>query len=202
MSTLTPYSSILKAMKKGKVLILVAPSGGGKSTIAKRLFQDFPELKFSVSATTRNPREGEENGTHYHFLSPEEFQHRIDSDDFLEWEEFYGGSRYGTLRSEVDKILNSGYFILLDIEIKGALNVKQIYGNESLSLFIQPPSFEVLEQRLRERGTETEETLALRLERAKEELETADKFDRIIINDDLETAYNEVKSIVSNFMNS
>jgi guanylate kinase len=189
-------------MKKGKIIILVAPSGGGKSTIAKRLFNDFEALKFSVSATTRTPREGEKDGVHYFYLTPEKFQERIDAADFLEWEEFYGGNRYGTLRSEVDKKLNSGYFILLDIEVKGAVNVKKIYGDQSLGIFIKPPSFEVLEQRLRERGTETEESLNLRLERADEELTYADQFDRIVINDDLETAYNEVKQAVEEFMKS
>jgi guanylate kinase len=189
-------------LDKDKIIILVSPSGGGKSTIAKRLFADFENLKFSVSATTRAPREGEIDGTHYHYLSHDEFNNRIENSDFLEWEEFYGGNRYGTLRSEVDKKLNSGYFILLDIEIKGALNVKKIYGDESLGIFIQPPSFEVLKQRLIDRGTESEDSLQLRLERAKEELTYADQFDQIIINDDLERAYKEVNEAVSKFMNS
>jgi guanylate kinase len=189
-------------MKKGKLIILVAPSGAGKSTLAKRLFQDFKELKFSVSATTRPPRDGEENGVHYHFLSEDEFQSKVDDKDFLEWEEFYGGKRYGTLRSEVDKRLKLGYFILLDVEVKGAVNINDIYGNECLSIFVKPPSLEVLKQRLIARGTENEETLALRLERAKEELTYADRFDRIIINDDLETAYSQIKQAVLEFMNS
>lgn len=187
--------------QKGKVIILVAPSGSGKTTLARMLFEDFQDLKFSVSATTRPPREGEQNGVHYHFLTNEEFEKKINSGDFLEWEEFYGGKKYGTLRSEVDKKLNSGYFVLLDIEVKGAVNVKEIYGDECLSLFIKPPSIEILKQRLTDRGTEDNETLSLRLERAKEELTYADRFDQVIINDDLETAYQEVKSAVVKFMN-
>ena len=187
-------------MKRGKVIILVAPSGGGKTTLARRLFKDFENLKFSVSATTRPPRKGEENGQHYYFLSEEDFDKKVSEGAFLEWEEFYGGKKYGTLRSEVDKKLKSGYFVLLDIEVKGAVNVKNIYGDNSLSLFIKPPSIEVLKQRLQHRGTEDDETLTLRLERAKKELSYADRFDQIIINDDLETAYAEVKEAVENFM--
>lgn len=187
--------------KKGKVIILVAPSGGGKTTLARRLFKDFENLKFSVSATTRPPREGEEDGKHYYFLSEADFDKKIKEKAFLEWEEFYGGKKYGTLRSEVDKKLNSGYFVLLDIEVKGAINVKQIYGSECLSLFIKPPSIEILKQRLVDRGTEDNETLSLRLERAKEELTYADQFDQVIINDDLEVAYTEVNNAVSEFMN-
>lgn len=187
---------------KGKVIILVAPSGSGKTTLARKLFKDFKNLKFSVSATTRSPREGEKDGIHYHFLTQEEFQSRIDENDFLEWEEFYGGNRYGTLRSEVDKSLNLGYFILLDIEVKGAVNINNIYGDECLSIFVQPPSLDVLKQRLVDRGTENDETLALRIERAKEELTYADRFDRVIINDDLETAYSQIKQAVLDFMNS
>ena len=189
-------------MKKGKLIILVAPSGAGKTTLAKRLFQDFEALKFSVSATTRPPRKGEKNGTHYHFLSEEEFQAKIDENDFLEWEEFYSGKRYGTLRSEVDKRLKLGYFILLDLEVKGAANINKLYGDECLSIFVQPPSLDVLKQRLIARGTENEETLALRLERAKEEITYADQFDRVIINDDLEKAYSQIKQAVLEFMNS
>jgi guanylate kinase len=189
-------------MEKGKLIILVAPSGAGKSSLAKRLFKDFEELKFSVSATTRAPRKGEKNGIHYHFLTEIEFQQKIDDNDFLEWEEFYGGKRYGTLRSEVDKRLKLGYFVLLDVEVKGALNITEIYGDECLSIFVEPPSLEVLKQRLMARGTENEETLALRLERAKEELTYADQFDRVIINDDLETAYAQTKQAVLKFMNS
>ena len=196
-----PHSSKLTTMKKGKLIILAAPSGSGKSTIANMLFDDFENLKFSVSATTRSPRTGEENGVHYNFLSKEDFQQRIDENDFLEWEEFYSGTRYGTLRSEVDKKLKTGYFILLDIDVKGAVNVKQLYGDDCLSLFIQPPSLKVLKQRLEARGTENEHSLGLRLERASEELEYADRFDQIIINDDLDTAYAQIKQAVTKFMN-
>lgn len=188
-------------MKKGKVIILVAPSGGGKTTLARRLFKDFEELKFSVSATTRPPRKGEAHGKHYYFLSDADFDQKIKDGEFLEWEEFYGGKKYGTLRSEVDKKLKSGYFVVLDIEVKGAVNIKDIYRDESLSLFIQPPSIDVLKQRLLDRGTEDDETLALRLERAKKELTYADQFDRVIINDDLDTAYSQVKEAVTKFMN-
>ncbi len=189
------------AIQKGKIIILVSPSGGGKSTIAKRLFEDFESLKFSVSATTRKPREGEQDGIHYHFLTPKEFEDHIEAGEFLEWEEFYGGKRYGTLQSEVDKKLESGYFILLDIEVKGAINVKRLYEDKALSLFIEPPSIEILQERLEARGTETDESLKLRLDRAKKELTYASQFDRVIINDHLDTAYNEVKKAVSEFMN-
>lgn len=187
--------------KKGKVIILVAPSGGGKTTLARRLFKDFDELKFSVSATTRPPRKGEVDGKHYYFLSNDDFDQKIAAGEFLEWEEFYGGKKYGTLRSEVDKKLNLGYFVVLDIEVKGAVNIKRIYGNESLSLFIKPPSVDVLKQRLIDRGTEDDEMLALRLERAKKELTYADQFDQVIINDDLDSAYQQVKKAVIKFMN-
>ncbi|MDR9417759.1 guanylate kinase [Gracilimonas sp.] len=187
--------------RKGKVIILVAPSGGGKTTLARRLFKEFEDLKFSVSATTRPPREGEEDGKHYYFLEEADFNQKIKENAFLEWEEFYGGKKYGTLRSEVDKKLNSGYFVLLDIEVKGAVNIKEIYGDECLSLFIKPPSIDVLKQRLTNRGTEDNETLALRLQRAKEELTYADQFDQVIINDDLDTAYEEVREAVLKFMN-
>ncbi len=188
-------------MKKGKVIILVAPSGGGKTTLARRLFKDFEELKFSVSATTRPPRKGEVDGKHYYFLSDDDFKQKVAAGEFLEWEEFYGGKKYGTLRSEVDKKLKSGYFVVLDIEVKGAVNIKQIYGDESLSLFIKPPSVDVLKQRLIDRGTEDDEMLALRLERAKKEITYADQFDQVIINDNLDSAYQQVKEAVIKFMN-
>ena len=188
-------------MKKGKIILLVSPSGGGKSTIAKRLFTDFINLKFSVSATTRSPRKGEVDGVHYYFLTQNDFNEKVKNNEFIEWEEFYGGNRYGTLHSEVDKKLKSGYFILIDIEIKGALNIKKIYDHECYGIFIKPPSFDVLKQRLINRGTESTDSLKLRLERAKKELSYADQFDRIIINDDLEIAYNKVKESVSEFLN-
>jgi guanylate kinase len=188
--------------KKGKILILVSPSGGGKSTMSNRLLNDFDKLKFSVSATTRPPREGETDGIHYRFLSKEDFQTRIQNNEFLEWEEFYNGTMYGTLRDSVENELKKGYFILLDIDVLGALNIKKMYGDESLAIFLAPPSIEVLKKRLELRGTENEKTLQTRIERASKELTYADQFDKVVVNDDLETAYHQIKEIVSNFINS
>lgn len=180
---------------------MVSPSGGGKSTMTKRLLKDFNNIRFSVSATTRPPRKDETDGQHYYFLSKEEFKKRIDDGDFLEWEEFYNGTLYGTLRSNVEKELEKGYFILLDIEVLGAMNVKKIYGDDALAVFIQPPSLDVLKERLVKRGTEDERTLQTRIDRAKKEMAYANRFDHIIINDDLETAYSQIKALVSNFIN-
>lgn len=180
---------------------MVSPSGGGKSTMTKRLLKDFDNIRFSVSATTRSPRKGEIDGQHYYFLSKKEFKKRIDDGDFLEWEEFYNGTLYGTLRSNVEKELKKGYFILLDIEVLGALNVKKIFGDDALAIFIQPPSLDVLKKRLIKRGTEDEQTLQTRIGRAKKEMAYANRFDHVIINDDLETAYSQIKALVSNFIN-
>ncbi|MDX1671893.1 MAG: guanylate kinase [Balneolaceae bacterium] len=185
---------------KCKVIVIVAPSGSGKTTIANRLLEDFDKIKFSVSATTRDRRPGEVDGKHYHFLSEEEFQEKIEENDFLEWEEFYNDIRYGTLRSEVDKLLNSGYFPLLDIEVKGALNIKNIYKDDCVTIFIQPPSLEELKKRLLKRGSESDESLQLRLDRARHELTYADRFDYVVINDELETAYRQVKDIIESFI--
>lgn len=187
--------------QQGKLIVITAPSGTGKTTLINRLMADIPELRFSVSATTRAPRENEKNGVHYYFIQKEEFQKKAEAGEFLEWEKFYADTYYGTLRSEVDKNLKSGYFVLLDLEVKGAVNVKHLYGGSCLSIFIRPPSVQQLKQRLITRGTENDQSLALRLERAEEELTYADRFDRIIINDELETAYIELKQAVSEFLN-
>lgn len=192
----------MNKITKGKVIVLVAPSGSGKTTIANRLLKDFDTLTFSVSATTRPPRNDEKDGVNYHFLHPDEFQKRINQDEFIEWEEFYGGKRYGTLRSEVENKLNSGYFILFDVEVKGALNIKQKYGDNCLTIFIKPPSMNVLKARLMRRGTETEETLKQRLERASMEMQLEGKFDKVVVNNDLDVAYNKVYQIVDSYINN
>ncbi len=168
--------------------------------MAKRLLNDFEKLRFSVSATTREPRPSEVDGKEYHFITREHFKDKIKKGDFLEWEEFYNGIRYGTLRSDVEFQLNKGYFVLLDIDVLGALNIKEIYGDEALSLFLAPPSMEVLKERLKNRGTESDDSLKTRLERAEKEIEYADRFDLVIINDNLETAYKKIKEAVKNFM--
>lgn len=182
----------------GKLIVIVAPSGSGKTTIAQKLLGDFPCIRFSVSATTRSPRKGEQEGNDYFFLSKTEFDEIIEKNGFLEWE-VYSGNHYGTLRSEVDKLMKSGYFPLLDVEVKGALNVKNLYGSDCASIFIQPPSIEELKRRLIKRGSETKESLALRLKRAEQDLPHANKFDYVVINDDLQTAYKQVKTIIKTF---
>lgn len=185
--------------RKGKVIVLVAPSGAGKSTIADRLLHDFDRIRLSISATTRPPRRGEKDGREYLFMDDEGFDSLIEKKGFLEWEK-YGGNRYGTLHSEVDKLLETGYFPLFDIDVRGALNIKQMYGDDCLSIFIEPPSMDELKKRLLDRKTETEETLAARLETASYEMRYAGRFDYRVVNDDLEKAYGDVKEIITRFI--
>lgn len=183
-----------------KIIVIVAPSGAGKTTIARRLVSEFEKVKFSVSATTRPARAHEVNGQDYYFLSPEEFQSRVDNNEFLEWQEVFNHYRYGTLRSVIENQLDKGYFPLLDVEVYGALNVKEQFGQRCISFFIKPPSLEILRHRLMSRGTETDHSISYRLERAQKELELAPTFDHIIINDQLDRAYNEIKHILQPFL--
>ncbi|GAB5537808.1 MAG: guanylate kinase [Rubricoccaceae bacterium] len=185
-----------------KLLVLTAPSGAGKTTLARRLMDRVDGLKFSVSATTRSPRGGEIPDVHYHFLTHGEFEERIQSGDFLEYEEVYPGRFYGTLRPEMEALAAEPETraVVLDIDVKGALNVKQIYEDEALTLFIAPPSIEALGRRLRHRGTENEDRIEVRLSRASLEMEFAPQFDGVIINDDLETATDELVTRVKAFL--
>jgi len=189
----------LSKSNHGKIIVIVAPSGAGKTTIAQRLLKEYPQIKFSVSATTRPPRKGETDGQDYYFLDEDEFDQKVDDNQFLEWE-FYSGNKYGTLRSEVDKLVESGYFPLLDIEVKGALNVQKLYNSGVVSIFIEPPSMDELANRLSNRGSETDKSLSKRLERAEMEMKYADHFDHSVVNDDLETAYAEVKEIIESYI--
>ena len=184
-------------MKKGKIIILSAPSGTGKSTIISRLMEN-PDLRlgFSVSATSRAPRGAEVNGREYYFLSPEEFRMKVENEEFVEWEEVYAGTCYGTLVSEVERVIDSGRNLIMDIDVKGALNVKKRYGSQALSLFILPPSVEELERRLRSRSTDTEESIRKRLEKAEFEMSFAPQFDARIVNDDLDRASKEVEDTI------
>ncbi|MGB3798567.1 MAG: guanylate kinase [Lewinella sp.] len=185
---------------QGKLLIFTAPSGAGKTTIVRHLLGKFGELAFSVSATTRPPRPGEEDGVDYYFLSQEEFARRVRSGDFVEHEEVYPGRFYGTLHSEVHRIWEAGRTVVFDIEVKGATTIKRQYPEDSLAVFVSPPTRDVLFQRLRDRSTEDEESLRVRIDRAGVELGYADSFDRVLVNDDLPTALAEAELTTKNFL--
>lgn len=184
----------------GKLIIFSAPSGSGKTTIVHRLLARFPQLKFSVSATSRAMRPGEQNGKDYHFLSVQDFKQYRDQDRFLEWEEVYPNQFYGTLMSEVEKIWNAGGHVVFDVDVKGGLNIKRKFPERTLAVFVAPPSLQELENRLRKRGTETEESLKKRVGKADQEMQSAPLFDRIIVNDQLEKAVQEAVQAVSQFL--
>ena len=186
---------------RGKLIIISAPSGTGKSTIIGWLMKEHPELNlaFSISCTSRPPRGTEQNGVEYFFLTPEEFRQRIENDEFLEYEEVYEGRFYGTLKAQVERQLEAGQNVVFDVDVKGGVNIKKYYGDEALSLFIQPPSVEELRRRLTGRGTDTAEAIAERLAKAEYELTFAPQFDHVIVNDDLETAKQETLQILKEF---
>ncbi|PSQ94929.1 MAG: guanylate kinase [Bacteroidetes bacterium SW_11_64_17] len=186
-------------MPNQNVIVLTAPSGAGKTTIAHRVLEAMPDLQFSVSATTRAARPDETNGADYHFLSTEEFERRIEAGDLLEYEEVYPGQFYGTLRSEIEDRASEGP-VLLDIDVNGARNVKRLYGDDALVLFIAPPSINELQRRLEGRGTEDRDSLRDRLNRAERELETADACDAVVVNDDLDTAVEETLTRIRQFL--
>ena len=185
---------------KGKLIIFSAPSGAGKTTIVRHLLEKNLNLGFSVSATSRAPRPNEIDGIDYHFLSVDEFKLKIENDEFLEWEEVYKNVYYGTLKSEVEEKRNCGQNVIFDVDVVGGLNIKKFYGNEALAVFVQPPSVEELRNRLKNRSTETEEKIQMRIAKAEHELSFAGRFDVIVINNDLEQACNEALKIIREFL--
>ena len=187
---------------KGKLIIVSAPSGSGKSTIVNWLMQEHPELNlyFSISCTSRAPRGEERDGVEYFFLTPEAFKEKIANDEFLEYEEVYENRFYGTLKAQVERQREAGQNVVFDVDVKGGVNIKKHYGEKALSLFIQPPSIAELRRRLEGRGTDTQEAIEQRLAKAEYELTFAPQFDRVVINDDLETAKQETLQIISSFL--
>lgn len=183
-----------------KIIIITAPSGAGKTTIVRKLLSELPQLAFSISASTRRPREAEVHGRDYYFLTMDEFHRKIEEDAFAEYEMVYAGKYYGTLKSELQRIWAQGQVPLVDIDVKGALSIKEKYQEAALSIFIQPPSLEALRERLSERGTETPASLEERLAKARYELSFAHEFDAIVLNDELETACATVKDLVLRFI--
>ncbi len=187
---------------RGKLIIISAPSGTGKSTIIGWLMREHPELNlaFSISCTSRAPRGTEQNGVEYFFLTPEEFRQKIDNDEFLEYEEVYAGRFYGTLKAQVERQLEAGQNVVFDVDVKGGVNIKKYYGDEALSIFIQPPSIAELRRRLEGRGTDAPEVIDQRIARAEFELTFADKFDKVVVNDDLAVAEADTLELVQAFL--
>ena len=187
---------------EGKLLIFSAPSGAGKTSIVRALLGRVDGLEFSVSACSRPMRSGEKDGVDYYFLSPAAFREKIEQGQFLEWEEVYPGSYYGTLKSEVSRIWDKGKHVVFDVDVAGALSIKEHYGNKALSVFVMPPSVEELRKRLVLRKTETEESLQKRIGKARHEMGFSDRFDRILVNEDLDTAIEEAEKLVTEFLES
>jgi len=188
-------------MSDKKAIIVSAPSGSGKTTIVKSLIRRIPQLKFSVSATSREIRKNETDKIDYFFLARHEFTEKIKNEEFVEWEEVYDGSYYGTLKSEVERIWSQGDYIIFDVDVKGAINLKKYFGEKGLSLFIRVKDLDELEKRLRLRGTENERNMQKRINKAKFEMNFESSFDRVVINDILEDAQDEAERIVREFLN-
>jgi len=184
----------------GKMVIISAPSGAGKSTMIRHLLEKGVKLEFSVSATTSKPRVNEKNGVEYYFLSVAEFKKKIAKGDFVEWEEVYKNQYYGTLKSEIDRIWAKGNHVLFDVDVKGGINLKKIFGHNAISIFIMPPSVRELEKRLLRRGTDDPSLIRTRVSKAAQEIKLADEFDNIVINDNLEVAEKEVYDLVKGFL--
>ena len=183
-----------------KILIITAPSGAGKTSITRHLMEQFPQLAFSISAATRQPRPNEQNGVDYHFMSEGKFQEKIKNKEFAEWEMVYEGKYYGTLKSELERIWQNNQVPVLDIDVKGAIHVQNQYPINTLSVFIEPPSVDELKKRLESRGTETAESLTARVNKASYEISFKMHFDQVIINDQLENACSEAVKLVGNFL--
>ena len=184
----------------GKAIIFSAPSGSGKTTIVRHLLEKNPDLGFSISASTRDKRgRTEAHGKDYYFLTPEEFKKKIDSNEFVEWEEVYEGNFYGTLKSEIDRIWKNGKNVIFDVDVKGGINLKNYFGDKALAIFVKVPSMEVLKERLHDRGTESEESLSRRLFKANFEMTFQDKFDKVLINEDLEHSLQQAQQLVRCF---
>lgn len=185
-----------------KVVILSAPSGAGKTTLVKHLLQNDAKFGFSISACSRKMREGEVNGRDYFFLTPEQFRHKIEKNDFLEWEEVYHDHYYGTLKEEVERLFDLGKCVVFDVDVVGGLNLKEYFGHEALAIFVKPPDVQTLEQRLRNRATDSEEKIKIRVAKAIHELEYEDRFDYSLENKDLDTAKRELESVVEDFLST
>ncbi len=192
---------LIPSQKKGKLIIFSAPSGSGKTTLVHYVMEQVPHLTFSVSATSRLPRPGEKDGVDYYFMSVDEFKQKIKENAFVEWEEVYENQFYGTLRSEVEKIRQKGDSVIFDVDVKGGLNIKKLYGEKALAVFVKPPSLAVLEERLRHRSTESGENLRKRLERAAYELTFEERFDKVLVNDDLKKSRPKAVEMVRHFIN-
>jgi guanylate kinase len=184
----------------GKALIFSAPSGSGKTTIVRHLLSTNTDLGFSISASTRDKRgRTEQDGKDYHFLSPEEFMTKIDNNEFIEWEEVYAGNFYGTLKSEIERVWNAGKNVIFDVDVKGGLNLKKYFGKNALAVFVKVPSMEILRERLKGRGTESSGSLSARLFKAKFEMQFQDKFDVVLVNEDLTKSTKEAQRLYDEF---